>query len=685
MDGWVTIGTRLDSKQLDKDLKNEERRLREYEKEAEKLTTKKAKIEVEVEKYEEAKQKIDEINNQISELEAQQKKLDVTTSEGAAAYREMSDKIAQLWNDAGEYELQVERTNEEYTKTKAELDEINTKIQENVKNQDLVKNNIKQISEKLEQTKNLQNISRGLDNIGNSTSRVIRKVGQWALAIFGIRSAYMAVRQAMSTLSEYNTELANKISNIRLVLATALEPIVNRILSLVITLLSYLNYITKIFFGIDIFARASELSTNKMAKDLASGAKSAKEMKKQLAGFDEMNVLQDNDTSGGGGGGGGAKTPEFDIPEVDVPQWFKDIVDFIEKHKDEILSFLAGLITFLKVAGPLIEAFGLKLGLIKALGIGVAIAGIVYAVQSLLKYLKNPTFENLGKIITGIGIAVTGVAIAFGAWPVALIAALVAVVGLIVTYWDKIKGFFQDKVIGWFENKKESVKKKFGAFGLALFTTAENFIIMIVNIFDGQIKALKELFDGIILFIKGVFTGDWKKALEGLKQIFSGVWNGLKTIVVNVWNFIKATVGNMAHATAEAFSGIIKGAINGVFWFIENLINGFIRDINLVIGLINKIPGVSLGKLRTIHITRLAKGGIINQPGQGVPVGGAVAGERGQEGVIPLTDSQQMALLGQAIGKYITINANITNTMNGRVISRELQKIQNESNFAFNS
>ena len=65
-------------------------------------------------------------------------------------------------------------------------------------------------------------------------------------------------------------------------------------------------------------------------------------------------------------------------------------------------------------------------------------------------------------------------------------------------------------------------------------------------------------------------------------------------------------------------------------------------------------------------------------------LGGAIVGESGREGVIPLTDSQQMALLGEAIGKYITINANITNSMNGRIISRELQKIQNEQSFASN-
>ncbi len=60
-------------------------------------------------------------------------------------------------------------------------------------------------------------------------------------------------------------------------------------------------------------------------------------------------------------------------------------------------------------------------------------------------------------------------------------------------------------------------------------------------------------------------------------------------------------------------------------------------------------------------------------------------GERGAEGVIPLTDSQAMETLGEAIGRYITITANITNTMNGRVISRQIQQIIANQDFAYNS
>ena len=83
-------------------------------------------------------------------------------------------------------------------------------------------------------------------------------------------------------------------------------------------------------------------------------------------------------------------------------------------------------------------------------------------------------------------------------------------------------------------------------------------------------------------------------------------------------------------------------------------------------------------------LPKLAVGGIINNPGMGVAYNGAIIGERGAVAVVPLTDSQQMSLLGETIGRYITINATIVNQMNGRVISKELQNIRNEEDFQFN-
>ena len=119
---------------------------------------------------------------------------------------------------------------------------------------------------------------------------------------------------------------------------------------------------------------------------------------------------------------------------------------------------------------------------------------------------------------------------------------------------------------------------------------------------------------------------------------------------------------------------------------IESILNSPIRAVNSLINTINKVPGINISKLPTFNLPRLAKGTIVNAPGRGVltPDGRAIYGEAGPEAYLPLSDTQLLEQLGSTIGKYITINANITNTMNGRVISRELQKINAENNFAYN-
>ena len=62
-----------------------------------------------------------------------------------------------------------------------------------------------------------------------------------------------------------------------------------------------------------------------------------------------------------------------------------------------------------------------------------------------------------------------------------------------------------------------------------------------------------------------------------------------------------------------------------------------------------------------------------------------MAGESGREGILPLTDSQAMAQLGQEIGKNVIINlTNLTN-LNGRVINREVKQVNAEHDFAFNT
>lgn len=521
----------------------------------------------------------------------------------------------------------------------------------------------------------LSGVQTGINNVNKGLQGTIKKVAKWGLALFGIRTAYNAIRGAMSTLSQYDTQMADNIEYIRYALASSLQPVIQTILNLVIKLLQYINYIAKAWTGKNLFKTADAF---KSAQKSASGvAKSAKEINKQLAGFDEMNVLSDTSSSGAGGGGADITAPNIDLTGMqgEVPQWLKWIVD----NKDLILAVMGGVATGLL-------AWKLGLSGIQSLGIGIAIAGIVFAIESIIAYLQDPSWKNFGKIITGIGVAVAGVAIIFGAWPVAVAGAVIAVVGIIISNWEKIKTFLQNG-IDWLKGKgREIIDKVFGGFLTPIYDAFVNNLQLILNYFDRTFKNIKTIFDNIIGFVKNVFTGNWKGAWENIKNIFKAVFDQILNFFNLVFGIIKNTVVAVGKTVGNILAGVFKAVVNGVMGAIETVLNAPIRAVNRLIGVINKVPGINLGTLSTFKLPRLAKGGIINQPGRGIPVGygQAIGGERGQEGVIPLTDSQQMELLGQSIGKYVNINLTNITKLDNRQIAKEQRKINAQNDFAFN-
>ncbi len=650
MNGWITIGSKLDTKELEKDVKEAERRLRQFEKEGQKLSQQKAKIELDLEGYEKAKEEIQATTDKTLEL---------------AQTSEQVENVLQM------EESQLSELKEKYSSQFAELEKINGKLKSNEESQNAIKTHVEETNQELAKTKYMDNMKKSADGVKNSMKDIVKQALRWGLAIFGIRSAYNFLRSSISTISQYNEQVATDIEYIRFALASTLEPVILRIISLVKTLLGYIGYIAKAWFGVDLFAGASVDKFKGAKKELGGATKQAKELNKQLAGFDEMNVLQDNtDTGGGGGGASGGAMPSFDLSqfEGEIPDWLKWIVD----NKDLIFAIISGVIVGL-------TAWKLGLDAIKSIGLGLVIAGIVYAIMSLLEYLKDPSWKNFGKIIQGIGVALVGLAIMIGSIPLAVAGAIVLIIGTIIKYWDEIKAFLQ-KGIDWLTSQSDLVHKVFGDTIGNIYDSIVSAIQKSLDSLDVLFKGIKRIFDDIIGIVKAIISGDWKKAWELAKDIIKTIFNTIVTIIKNSFDSVWGIVKSVGSAVGNLLWGLIKGAINGILNMVETAINAPIRMLNSAIGLINKIPGVSINRINTFSLPRLAKGGIINQPGRGVAIGG----ESGREGVIPLTDSQQMAMLGEAIGKYITINASITNTMNGRVISRELKKVQNENDFAFN-
>lgn len=581
MDGRIIIGTAIDNNGFDKQYDKLQAKAKNKEIEIDITAKELSKEQEELDKLYDTIGKLgdkeEEINNKIREQEKLISKITTKTKEGIVqipagnyeAYNNALMTMQDLKTSARNIVPEIEKANKNIDKQEQKVAKINAKYEKQ-------KTQLAEIKQQ-QQDMNINQLS----NIGKSLSGVVKKVTRWGLAIFGIRGAYMAVRNAINAISQDDEQLKADIDYIKNAVAYILEPVVRKVVELVKQLVFYIGYLIRSWTGHDIFASAN--------KNLKKSVGSAKELKKQLAGFDEMNVLSDN--SGGGAGGAGGTMPSFNFEDMEVPDWLvkiKDIGLWIIDNWEDVIGILLLTKLFIDILT------GNWLGVI--IDLVLLLIDLFFKAKDAIKVIADNWKES----------------------------------------WQLVADFMMNKVIkpigDWFSNLWQKIK------------------------------------DGVA------------SAVQWIKDKFNSIKDFFKSIISTIVGFFK-TIGTKV---GEAIGGAFKAVINGVLKAIENILNFPIKQVNKLLDIINAVPGINISKLSTFNLPRLAKGGIVNMPSRGVPVGSAIAGERGQEGVIPLTDSQQMALLGEAIGKYITINANITNNMDGRTISRQLQTIQNEQNFVMN-
>lgn len=641
-DGSIVIETKLSTDKFDIQIVNLEKRIKDEENKSKLNLRAKLQAEDELKRHKQAifeiEKEYEKTTQQVEHLQSimskQSQGISLTPQEftdlqGAKEIIALNEKqgaqLDRMYAKEVKLNNTVERTSSAYSQTRDNVAAYKAKVETiNLQKQQSQVNEIK----------------KGFDSVRNSVSSSIKHIGRLALGVLSVASAYRLLSSASSTLGQYDEQYATNLEYIRYLIAQAIAPALKYVVNLASTLLSYLNYILNAWFGITLFSKNSSKnfmkareSTSKIKKDL------------QTTPFDEMNVLSDTSSSGTSG----VVAPSIDpsMLQGEIPDWLKWIAD----NKDLILAVMAGI-------GAGLLAWKLGLEGIKALGIGLLLAGIVYTIERLLEYLQDPSWENFGKIIQGIGLAILGVGVIIGNVPLIVAGAIVLIVGTIVKYWEQIKGFLQNG-IDWLVSKSDWIHKMFGGTIGDLYDFIVDILQDTLNSFDGLFKGIKTIFDGIIKLVKGVFTGDWKMAWEGLKQITKGVFDSLWAIAKWPLNMI-----------ISGLNALIRGA---------NRIHFNVPDWVPVIG------GKQFG-FNIPQIPKLEKGTILNAPGRGVPVAGgaALAGEAGREAYLPLSDTQLLEELGSTIGKYITINANIPVSMNGRVISRQLQQIRNDREFAYN-
>ena len=134
----------------------------------------------------------------------------------------------------------------------------------------------------------------------------------------------------------------------------------------------------------------------------------------------------------------------------------------------------------------------------------------------------------------------------------------------------------------------------------------ENILQMVAQLVDdiaGYVGGCMDVLKGIIEFITGVFSGDWEKAWNGIKDIFKGIWEMMVSLVKTPVNLIIGVI-----------NGMIRGVVAGIN-LVVRAINSIKVDIPDWVPLIGgKHIGFHLSEVTAPQIPTLAKGGVITSP-----------------------------------------------------------------------
>lgn len=174
----------------------------------------------------------------------------------------------------------------------------------------------------------------------------------------------------------------------------------------------------------------------------------------------------------------------------------------------------------------------------------------------------------------------------------------------------------------FFRNLGEWMEGTFGFKWKNVFETVKNVVKAFRDFMGPIINSLEVVFLGLTSFISGVFSGNWRRAWFGVRQIFEGIVSGLSHI-------FKAPLNFMIDGINKFLSGI--GKIKIPDW----------------------VPGVGGKGFSIPRIPRLAKGGVVSASTI------ANIGEAGTEAVIPLQrNTQGLDMIAEKISERLSLSQN---------------------------
>ena len=498
-----------------------------------------------------AKKEIKSLESDLKKLEAEKKK----TDEKFATYKEMG--VAPHQSEIKKYDELIEKIKE----AKNRIAELQVSITES-KN---VGTGAEDKAQQIEKIKTASDrASKSIRKMGDSAkkSKAGFNIGMKSILkyAFGIRSLFVLVNKlrsamvegfknlaqfndgvnptntALSNLKSALTQLKNSFAVAFAPILTVVEPILTRLISLLSTAMNYVGQFFAALTGASTFTKAIKVQEN-YAKSLNGTAAAAKKAKGSLASIDELNNQSKQDNSGASG----TVSPNdmFEVAPIEskiagLAAKIKSIIDPIKKSVKnwfENVNFDPLIDSFdkLKIAiEPLVDNIG---------------DGLLWLLENVLEPLGSFTIEDaLPAFFNLLASAVEACNKAFGViapylnkiWkevfaPYAtfLGETFIGILNDVSQFFSDMGDMFVEKseeigtIFEFLKNVLSIVSIKWKVCIQFMSGQLKPFLTMVKNIISHVIDILS----GLINFVTGVFTGNWKQAWEGVKDVLMGILN----------------------------------------------------------------------------------------------------------------------------------------------------------------
>lgn len=388
----------------------------------------------------------------------------------------------------------------------------------------------------------------------------------------GFNAMVSAMKEGFKNLSKYSSDYNNSMSALKSQtaqlkngLAAAFEPIANTVIPYLTQMVAWMNRAADAVsqFLAALQGKSTYTKAKKQVIDYAKSLDTASESAKgALASFDDLNVYNKSESGSAGGEATGASAFETGTVEADMISLADRVQEILQPFKDSIANWFQGL-----DFSPLLDALGnlksacepfvsyiydgmlwLLENVLEPLGSWTmedALPSFISMLSDGMNTLNNvletlrPTFDYIWQnILVPIGNYTGEVFL----WAIDLIKdAFSSMSQLFSEKGDKI-----NEILTTIGRAIELLWKCVAKPTIDLIRGAlKTFLQYVVNIVGDLIDA----FSGIIDFLTGVFTGNWKKAWNGLVDVFKGIINlfidifeGVVNTIIDGLNFISVDV-----------------------------------------------------------------------------------------------------------------------------------------------